>query len=350
MTYEEAQKASEALGMIENRVNLGLSDWIALVKDTLRNNLPANSQLLTRLEEIGSQNTRLGKAILSAGAPEQAAADESEMTQEQQYQGVVRAARVFIKSLAPEYAPLQGPPKDLDNEVELAITRRYFKSWPFQLVVVLVALLLTLITGVGGLQMYTQVQAMKNLVANAEKTLREADAQVAQAKSDIAQRRAEMALIVLTGDAELQKARTEAGQSLELARTRYLEELKNKTNALSSDLDSDTKKRAEQLNKRTDDFLTEFNRMESQEKTKVADKVETVIQSLEASKSRLVPAIAFSIAKRWLILPLALFISVLAWVTAVVKLWRQAPRAKVAAAVSVLLFLVAFSAAIYMAL
>jgi hypothetical protein len=319
MTNEEAYKAKRDLEKIAKRGNYySTLNWIALAEDTLRSVLPVNSQLLARLDIIKKEAGLVGPEENSTGKPMGSI--------ETEFQGVIQAAGDLIENLATGPVPPPDRVNSIEEEVNRAILKGYFKSWPFRVVVGLLGLLLLLITGVSGVQMYTQVQAMKTLVAEANKAVNEAHEQVIQAKSEIANRRAEMALLVLQGDADLLKARTEAGRSLEDARSRNVEELKNKTVLLSGDLETAKTIDVNLLGKKTSDFSRDFDDIEKQDRSAVAKKFQTVMQNLEASRRPWIPVVAASIAKRWLILPFVLVVSFLTWAYAAVNGWANKVR------------------------
>jgi hypothetical protein len=314
MTYEEAEQAAKNLRSVANRGHYSTLDWLALVEDTLRNYLPDGSQLLARFEE-------LKKSWASGPSPE---GDTKAV--ENATRSLVTAASDLIKNSA--------SPSGLEQAVDRAITKGYFKSWPFRFVLSLAVLLLTLITGVSTLKLYDQVQAMKKLKDDAARDVAEARKDVSTSHEQVTQAKAEMALLVLQGDADLLKMRINAVKSLEDARNSYLAELDSKRGAISSHL-------TEELAKRTKSIPGEFNAIEKSYTGSLSGALQKAVHNLEASKRAWVPAVVWSIEKRWLLVPLALVLSLLAFVYALVGGWQsQTPWLKLVTSMIVLVVLV----------
>ena len=346
MTYEQADHAARVLDEVAIRGNLNTLDWIALVEDTLRNVLPDNSQLLARFDRIKAETSQ---ESLEKLGPQQL------MEVEQKYKGVIRAASELMKNLVPKSDPNTTP--NLDEQLDWALKRGYFKSWPFRIVMGLLLLALVLITGVSSFKMYDQIQAMQKLlddaktkVSEAHTAVSQANEQVTQAKSEIANRQAEMALMVLRGAADLDKMGTEARHSLENARSADLDELKNKTATISSDLDAAEKSSVRQVDERTKKSLDEIGAIEKMSGDKITDRVQSILQNLEAAKRPWIPLVAWSIAKRWLVLPLALLISCLAWIYAALNGWGSKPFWVKIVAVGNMLVLLVIAVVVYIRL
>ncbi len=328
MTYADAQRARSILQDLAERRDRDTFDWIALAEDTLRHFLPADSQLLARFTTVKAQAYSETKESLTTLPA------ELSMKIERECKGVVRAASDLITTLSTEAAP----PVNLELEIERVIQKGYFKSWPFRLVIGGLLLLAVLITGVATFKIDKQVEAMQKLVDDARNQVNAGREQVTQAKSEIANMHAQLSTLVLQGSEDLLTMRVKAIGALEDSRRNYLKELEARQQQMLSDLDEVGKKDTRKVDERTKASLEEFGGIESQYKDRVRDKVQSVIQDLEASKRPWVPVVVWSIAKSWLILPLTLVISLLAWINSAVRMWRhEAFWAKVAVVVNAVL-------------
>jgi hypothetical protein len=74
------------------------------------------------------------------------------------------------------------------------------RGWPFRIVVGLLTVLGLLVTGVATLKFYDQLQAMQRRADEAKRYVETSKDQIAEAKTVIANRQAELALLVLKGD------------------------------------------------------------------------------------------------------------------------------------------------------
>src|SRR5438445_8442535 len=100
MTYAEAQKARAVLQYLAERRDHDIFDWLAVVDDTLRNFLPADSKLLARFTKVKAQADPEGTGRLTTLVPERS------MKIEQECKGIVRAARDLVTTLSEPEPPL----------------------------------------------------------------------------------------------------------------------------------------------------------------------------------------------------------------------------------------------------
>jgi hypothetical protein len=338
MTCAEVQRAKSVLQDLAHRRDREMLDWVALAEDTLRNLLTADSQLLARFTRIRAQVDTDGKGQLTTQAAELAKI-------ERELKGVIRAAGDLIGTLGAEQAS-----PSLEQEIECAIQKGYFKSWPFRLVIGGLFVVIVLITGVASFKITEQVRAMQQQVDNARKIVGDGQELVFQAKSDIVNKHAELTTLLLEGSQDLLGMRVKAVSALDDARRNYLAELDARQQQILSSLDEAGKKGSQQLeeaekkgtqrlDERTKQSLEELTESDNRDKARVAGKVQSVIQNLEASKRPWIPIAAWSIAKPWLILPLVLLISLFAWLYGAVNSWRHGPSwIKVAVVANAVLF------------
>lgn len=108
--------------LLFRRTDIRVADWRALVEGTLSHFLPHGSQLPARLNDLAQQGSSG-----SIGSPSKPTEDSMQI--EEEYKSVIRAACEEGKALNPE------PPSTNQGQIELAIAKGYFKSWPFRLVV-----------------------------------------------------------------------------------------------------------------------------------------------------------------------------------------------------------------------
>ena len=328
MTHADAQRTDLVLQKLAQRGNRDMRDWLALVDDTLRAILASDSQLLARFHTIRAQIDQEGTGQMRGASPVQDSKQPSgaapispilDSKIEGECRKVLDAIRDSITTLSTD----SEPPPNLDEEIDRAIQKGYFQSWPFRLVLWGLLVVALLITGVGGLKMYDQVQAMQRLVDDARKQVDAGREQVALAKAEIASRRAEFTMLLLQGTEDMQTAKIKATAALDDSRRNYLQELATRHQEALSNIDEAGKKSAQRIEEQTSRSVGELARIEIQHKDALAQKLQTVLQKLDATKNPWIPAAIWSIARFWLIIPFALAFSLFAWINSSVRLWQN---------------------------
>jgi hypothetical protein len=282
--------------VLVRRTDIRVEDWRALVEDTLRHFLPNDSRLLGRLNDLAHE----------------------EPTQiEEAYKSVIRAACEELKAITTEPQPAIN-----QEQIELAITRGYFKSWPFRLVVGGILVLFTLIGGVASFKIKDQVDAMQRHLDEARRQVETGREQVTKAQVEIGTMKAGLNAQVLQSSTELLTTREKAIADLQQAERGYQNELEERKKELSSDLDNVEKRSKSELTDKTNRLNDEMDEVQGQNKTQLASKVQSAIRNLEAAKSPWIPMVAWVTTKWWLIFIFTVTLSISAWLMSANGLWQ----------------------------
>jgi hypothetical protein len=282
---------------------LRLSDtesWLALAEDQLRDTVPPNSQVFARFLELkeASKSAR--------GSPVQT--DSTRDTEE------VRSLLVATCDwLDAQPSP---PPDNLKEEIENIIQTGYFKSPYFRTILILFGIALALISGIASFKIHDQVQEMKRMLDEARRQTADMAQEIAAAKAENKNREADLALLVAQGNVDLAKQRANALSEIQQSTDLFRTDLDSRTKRWTDDVEhaaSEAKQHIieaggageKQVTKITESTLTHYQKQ-------IADTLESALSSLQASENPWVPKVIWSVSKKWLFVPLALFISLTA--------------------------------------
>jgi hypothetical protein len=349
MALNETRRPSATLRLMTGLNFPDIRDWFAAIEDTIRkSSLPENSQLLARFLK------------LKADVEQKIGESEVEHLESEVRKRVVENCNCLVQAVCEfldNTPPSQG---DLKDEVERIIQQGYFKSIYFRAIVGGLGLVLLLITGVGSFKIYTQVQAMQQMLDAARNEVARGKDEIAKARTETNSRQAELALLLLQGNQDFVKMRTAAMIEMTHAQDAFTAELKDKTTRWTDDLEKKAGPEARQkivnagidgeTNTRnaTTAAVGQINGILNQNKKALADKLIAALGQIEAAKHPSIPWIVWSISKTWLLVPLAFVVALLAWLTAALSFWKtgktgRAAKAVVVANATLLVTIVGFS-------
>jgi hypothetical protein len=308
MTYEEAVQHRKALTEIQKMGNIDLRIWLALAEDELRSTLGDGSLLLARFTEIRTD-------------AEKQLSDTNDLEKKKTEAQIRPNCSALIDLVGARLDSIPSPPESLKEEIDLAIQKGYFKSVYFRAIAVSFGVLLFLITGVATFKVTTQVEAMQKL-------LDEASQQMAQSKD----RQAQIALALLQGNEDIVRLRTGA-----------LTEMANQEAAFKQTVGTETTTWVDKITKADGPEASKsIETAGNQAKAELARKIASTLDALEATRHPWVPAVVWSMAKTWLLVPVALIVAILAWLSTFTRNLHQYKGVKVGnvlASVNVLLLL-----------
>jgi len=319
----EKLRIAKNLRRVADQYFTDIEIWLALLEDQLRRALPDNSAVLARF-------SKLKESAASDGA---GAAD---MRVRSEAKNLAEAVASFL-----EADPL--PPDDLKEEVERIIQNGYFQSSYFRAILGGFGVVLVLITGVGTLKINEQVQAMQRILDQAKSNLDAAkkeaadnNNEAAKARSEVNNRQAEMALLVLQGNADLVKLRTNAMTEMSKAEDAFRAEAAERTqhwqSAVEGIISAANQKVREageegktSINNKADEAVRDLDKDAKARQQALLAALLSRVRELEAAKSPWVPRIVWSMSKAWIFAPLALLFSVLAWILAAARFLNLRP-------------------------
>jgi hypothetical protein len=287
--------------------NLSLPDtelWLALAEDQLKETVPQDSQVFGRflkLKKATETTDKSGKQ--SDGA------------------GNIQDIRSLIIATCDWLDAQPYPtPDNLKEEVERIIQTGYFKSPYFRAILALFGLALLLVTGISSFKIYDQVQAMQRMMDETRKQTADMAAQVAAAKVENKNREADLALLIAQGNVDLAKQRANAIYEIQQSTDLFRTDINTRAKKWTGDVEqagSEAKQHIvdaggegeKQVRKTTESTIAQYQKQ-------VSDALVSTIGSLQAAENPWVPKVIWSIARKWLFVPLALFISLAAWLIA----------------------------------
>jgi hypothetical protein len=278
----------------------------ALLEDEIGKLIPPESQLWQRFLAIKNESLKT-PAPPPTGYTAAAIAD------------LIKAIKVYIAA-----APAENG--DLQEEVDRAIQKGYFKSIYFRVVLGGLALVLLLVTGIEGYKLSEQVKAMQKMVEDARQQVEQGRAEVAKARSEAQNREAELALMVLEGNEKIVEIRTKAISQIDedgvVARSKINERAKywtgefDKAGPLSKQkIDDAGDSGSSEIKNKTVQAGKDYDNLVSQNRKLLADKLTDTLVQLEAQKNPWVPRVLWSFSKAWLLWPIAVIIGLLSLLT-----------------------------------
>ncbi len=327
MTYREAKRASEALKLLSKLHTSDVLDWLAPIDDKLRESLPENSAILERFRAI---KTKMVSPPSDSEAPSTVPTAQDDL--KSRVRELVQAACLILDSCT-----IPDSTENLKDEVERHIQQGYFKSIYFRTLLSGFALLLVLITGVGSFKVNEQVQAMQKLVDEAKKQVADGKTEVERARAEVDKAKAEntrqladVALLVLQGNSDLVKLRTNA--MTEMASTensfraevaerirRWQSESAGSVSAAKHTIDEVADTAKKQIEAQASASAGQFNKAVGDSTDRLRKALSAAVSSLEAARRPWVPQILWSVTKAWLLVPLGFFFAVMGFLVAI---WR----------------------------
>jgi len=326
-----------------------LRDWLAVLEDKLRQSFPENSAIVSRFVKL---RTDLDAPDVPAPGTGQPSPPRPEVIKAQA-RDLVKAAAVLLDSQP-------APPEELKDHVDRLIQQGYFKSIYFRALAVGFTLVLALITGVGTFKLNEQVQAMKAMVAEANKQVVEGKAEVEMAKAETqkakdanSRQQAELALLILQGNSDLAKLRINAMTEISKSEDAFKAEVADRTRrwqveseaavlAARQRVDSVATATTTDIQAKAALSIHEFDKTLNDSRTTLRNALTSRLARLEAAERPWVPQVIWSMAKAWLLAPLTLLIALAALLIASLRRLSFGHIAKVATAASVLLVVAAF--------
>src|ERR1039458_269220 len=317
MTHSEAAQHSRALKRIGDLQFSDIRDWLALVDDGLRRAMPDNSQLLARFSKLKAD-------------AEEALSTPKDRSEEQGARYAIKSnCRNLLWAVCELLDSAPPPPEELHEEIDRIIQKGYFKSIYFRAVLGGLGLVLLLITGVGGFKITQQVEAMQRLLDQARHQVEQSSLEVSRARAEANDRQAQLALLILHGNAELGTMRINALKGMENAQNAFNSEVAEKPKrwigaieAAGSDANQKVvdagKKGDGEVKGRTLGSLAQIDEVVKRSKKPLADKLAVSLAEMEATKHPWVPRVIWAMAKTWLLVPLALCLSLLGLLNTIV--------------------------------
>jgi len=285
---------------------LRLSDvqlWLAIAEDQLRKTIPENSRVFSRFLKL-KENAE--KAL-------QGPANNTVNPILDDIRNLMVVTRGRLEA--------EPPPLDsLKEEVERIIQVGYFKSPYFRFIVGALIVAMGLVTGVYGFKAHEQVQAMERMLDEAHKQVAEGTAELAKARSESNNRQADLALLIVQGNADLAKQRLAALNEMQQATDLFKTEFNDKVKRWDTEIESAGTRGKQSVTKASTEGEAQVRDVTQKTLTdhqkQLAEVLVSKINALEATQHPWVPRVIWSMAKEWLFIPLALFLSFSAWLVA----------------------------------
>jgi hypothetical protein len=312
--------------ILSRLANLRLSDsrtWLAIADDQLGQTIPEDSKSMARFREL---RTEAENAL-------------SQLKEWEDGSAAVARCRAFVSDVA-EATPYTSSSSfsikdDLEGRVDRIIQKGYFRSIYFRAIAALFTLLLLLITGVGGLNIYEQVQAMQKKLDEARANVERSNVEISKARSETSDRQAQLALLVLEGNEDMVKMRTNAitemAKTQEAARAEVNIKAQDWTDKIEREFGPQAEKRVidagtsgkNEVEAKAQSADSQIEEGLKNGRTALADKLKSALGQLEAVKNPWVPRVVWSMAKEWLLVPFTLVISLLAFVNSASHQWKS---------------------------
>jgi hypothetical protein len=288
----------------------------ALLEDEIGKLIPPESQLWQRFLAIKNDSLKTSVPPPTAYS---AVTAYPQVPPPDQLSDLIKAIKVYI-AVAP------AANGDLQEEVDRAIQKGYFKSIYFRAVLGGLALVLLLITGVEGYKLSEQLKAMQKMVEDARQEVEQGRAEVAKASSEVKNREAELSLMVLEGNEKIVEIRTKAisqidedgvvARSKMNERAKYWTEELDKAGSLSKQkIDDAGENGSSEIKSKTVQAGKDYDNLVSQNRKLLADKLTNTLVQLEAQRNPWVPRVLWSFSKAWLLWPIAVIIGLLSLLT-----------------------------------
>ncbi len=313
MTHNDAMQTIRRLRQVRGLRVVNVDTWLALIEDELQRDVP-NSQLLARFKQIKEENALRVPGV----AYDVEGRLRSECTE------LIDAVCASL-----EYEPVPGA--ELTDEVERIIQKGYFTSIYFRAVLGGLALVLVLVTGVEGYKLNEQVKAMQQLVADARRQVEDSRIEIAKSSAETRDRQAQLALALLQGDQEMVKLRANAMQQMVLEQDTFRSRIDQKTADGIAEISKSVSDANQHLAQASDNGVAEISKKTEASdeqidqafqggKSAIASKVSSTLATFDATNHPLVPAVVWSITKRWIVVPVTLIIAILAWINSFAKI------------------------------
>lgn len=326
MTHREAKSASEALRSLADLNTIDIMDWLAPLEDKLRESLPENSAILERFRAVKT-------GIASTPSEASAASEAVPKLQDElkpRVRELVHAACLILDS----YPKPEPSPESLGDEIDRHIQQGYFKSIYFRTLVGGFAVLVALITGITSFKVNEQVQAMQKLVDDAKKEVADgktevdrAKAEVDKAKDESTRQQASLALLVLQGNSDLVKLRTNAMTEMAKEEDSFRAEIAERTRRWQTESEGSVSTAKQKIDGVADTARKEIegkaatatgelNKAVSDNKDRLRVALTSAVSSLQAAQRPWVPRILWSMTKAWVLVPLGFFFAMMGFLIA----------------------------------
>jgi hypothetical protein len=313
VTYTEAARNCQRMINILNSSKFGVPTWLALLEDAFLAALPADSKLLAEFLDAKQKISKV--------------AEETQAVSVADFRSQVEP---FVRATCEQVLQNSYPVEDLKDQVERIIQKGYFQSPYFKALVATFGFLLALIVGFESWQLNKLAAEMRHLVDEAREQVQKGKEDIDKAESLNQQQQAKLALMLLQGDQDLVKMRTQAIDQIEkegfaqagLVRDRgkyWTDQLDTATGpAAAKQVSTAGENGKRTIDNKTSQATEEFDKTINNEKTLLNQKFYTSVRNLEATKSPWVPLAIWSAGKVWLFVPVALIACVLMFLNTLV--------------------------------
>jgi hypothetical protein len=296
MTRMEAMQYSDAIGRLGDlQLSMEFEDWIALAEDKLRLALPNDSQLMVRFRKL--------KMVA-----------EQSRFDAQKSSGATQKFNVFLEAVRESLKSGGLASGTLDEEIDRSLQKGYFKSIYFRSILALFGVAVLLITGVATFKVTTQIQAMQNLLNDARGQMESSKAEVKKAANDVQKNQAALVLSIINGNADLIKTRMAAMDQIKSDEAGFSATVRDETNnwtALASHhYEPDGKKKIDDAGETA---IRGINAQLEENKKALSNKLSSSLVAMEATSHPYIPRVMWSMAKTWLLVPVAILTALLAW-------------------------------------